>query len=223
MIKEIDLMYLRKSRADSPNETVEEVLERHERELQELAIRTLGHTIEEQYIFREVVSGETIEDRPEVQKILSRIERPNVKSVFCIEPQRLSRGDWEDGGKILSAFKYSHTLVHTVDKSYDLNNKFDYKTFKRELERGNDYLEYFKEIQARGTLRSVMDGNYISTHAPYGYDKIKLDKKSHSLVPNDNAKNVQLIFDLYVNKNMGWTAIGNQLESLGIKPPRTDH
>ena len=63
------LMYLRKSRQDSPFETVEEVLARHETILQDFARRTLGYTIPEENIYREVVSGETIEKRPEMQTI----------------------------------------------------------------------------------------------------------------------------------------------------------
>ena len=87
------LIYLRKSRSDSPDETVEEVLARHERQLQEYAVRSYGLPVPEQNIYREVVSGETIEDRPEVQKVLARIENPDIKGVLIIEPQRLSRGD----------------------------------------------------------------------------------------------------------------------------------
>ena len=133
MNRDILLMYLRKSRADNPQETVEEVLERHERILQESAVRLMGLPVPEEYIYREVVSGETIEDRPKMKELLSAIENPDVKGILVVDPQRLSRGDWEDGGRILSSFRYSHTLIHTPQKTYDLNNKFDYKFFKMEL------------------------------------------------------------------------------------------
>ena len=39
------LIYLRKSRQDNPDESVEEVLAKHELILQEYAQRELGHTI----------------------------------------------------------------------------------------------------------------------------------------------------------------------------------
>ena len=48
------IMYLRKSRQDDPNETVEEVLAKHEALLQEWAERELGYRISEEYIYREV-------------------------------------------------------------------------------------------------------------------------------------------------------------------------
>ena len=53
------IMYLRKSRSDDPYMTMEEVLARHERQLQEYALSSFGSIIPEERIFREVVSGET--------------------------------------------------------------------------------------------------------------------------------------------------------------------
>ena len=64
------IIYLRKSRADNQDESVEEILAKHEEMLQELAERELGGRIPEHCIFREVVSGETIEERPEMGKVL---------------------------------------------------------------------------------------------------------------------------------------------------------
>ena len=68
------LLYLRKSRQDDPNETVEEVLEKHEIQLQEWAERELGERIPEENIYREIVSGESIDAREEIKKVLARIE-----------------------------------------------------------------------------------------------------------------------------------------------------
>ena len=51
MVKRI-LMYLRKSRAEE-HETVEEVLSRHEKQLQECALRQFGAVIPEENIYRE--------------------------------------------------------------------------------------------------------------------------------------------------------------------------
>ena len=107
------LIYLRKSRQDDPRETVEEVLAKHETMLQEYAQKEFGGKIPEENIYREVVSGESIDDREEIKKVLARIEDPNIKGVLVIEPSRLSRGDLEDCGRLISDFRYTKTLVVT--------------------------------------------------------------------------------------------------------------
>ena len=90
------LAYLRKSRADDPLLTVEEVLARHEAIIDEWAEKNLGAKVPEENKYREVVSGETIADRPEIQKVLKLIESPKIKAILIVEVQRLSRGVLED-------------------------------------------------------------------------------------------------------------------------------
>lgn len=68
------IMYLRKSRQDDPTETVEEVLKKHEIQLQNYALNNFHYRIPNDDIYREVVSGETIDDRPMIQAVLKRIE-----------------------------------------------------------------------------------------------------------------------------------------------------
>ena len=184
------LIYLRKSRADGEYETVEDVLAKHYRILQDYAVSKLGGAIPEKYIYREVVSGETIQDRPEMKKILDRIQAEDITGVLVVDPQRLSRGDLSDCGTIIRAFRYTDTLIVTPQKTYDLAEKFDRKFFEMELMRGNDYLEYIKEIMNRGRLASVNEGNFIGSVPPFGYDKVKVGK-AYTLTPNAEADTVQ--------------------------------
>ena len=107
------LEYLRKSRSDDPTLTVEEVLEKHERQLDEWAERTLGRVIPEENKFREVVSGETIESRSEIQKVLKMIESPKVKGVLIKEVSRLGRPSLKEIGILSELFQYSNTLIIT--------------------------------------------------------------------------------------------------------------
>jgi hypothetical protein len=75
-----------------------------------------------------------------------------------------------------------------------------------------------------GRLQSVARGNFIGSFAPYGYDKIvEMDgkKKCPTLTENpEQADVVRMIFDMYVNQDMGRTNICRRLDDLGIKPPR---
>lgn len=215
------LVYLRKSRADGEHETVEEVLAKHYKMIQDYAAAKLGGTIPEELIYREIVSGETIQDRPEMKKVLDRIQAEDITGVLVIEPQRLSRGDLSDCGTVIRAFRYTETLIITPTKTYDLADKFDRKFFEMELMRGNDYLEYVKEIMMRGRIASVQAGNYIGSGSPYGYDKVK-DGKTFTLAPNGEADVVRLMFELWTTGNVGTTTIAHKLNEMHIKPRKSE-
>lgn len=218
------LDYLRKSQSDDPLMTVEEVLEKHETLLDDWAEKYLGGKVPEENKFREVVSGETIKERPEINKVLRLIESPKIKAVKVVEPQRLTRGDLEDIGRLMKLFKHTGTLVITPERIYDLRDEYDWNAFEAELKRGNDYLNYYKKIQRRGRLLSVSQGNYIGSAPPYGFNKIKVHegkKECPTLEENpEQAAVVRMIFDWYGNKGMGRTAICYKLEEMGIKPPK---
>lgn len=214
-------IYLRKSRSDDPALTVEEVLEKHEMRLQEWAQANFGAKIPEENILREVVSGETIDDRPEMLRLLSMIESPKVQAILIVEPQRLSRGDLEDAGRIIKLFRYSNTLVCTPNETFDMRDDRDREFFERELKRGNEFLEYQKKIMARGRELSVKQGNFIGSIPPYGYEKtivMEGKKKCHTLkILEEEAEIVRMVFDMYVNQNMGRVNIAKYLNDLHIK------
>ena len=219
--------YLRKSRSDDPMLTVEEVLSKHEAMLDEWAEKHLGAAVPEENKYREVVSGETIAERPEINRVLRLIESPKYKAVAVVEPQRLTRGDLEDIGRLMKLLKHTNTIVITPQRIYDLRDEYDWDAFERELKRGNDYLEYTKKILSRGRLLSVSQGNFIGNTAPYGYDKTFVTegkRKCPILVPNkEEAYVVCMMFDLYVNKDMGCQSICNKFDEMGIKPPKGEY
>ena len=219
--------YLRKSQSDDPLLTVEEVLQKHETILDEWDEKHLGAKVPEENRFREVVSGETIKERPEINQVLRLIESPKYKAVKVVEPQRLTRGDLEDIGRIMKLLKFTNTYVITPERMYDLRDEYDWNAFEAELKRGNDYLKYYKKIQARGKLLSVSQGNYISSIPPYGFDKTYVmdgKRKCPTLKENPEQANiVRMIFDMYGNKGMGRTAICYHLEDLGVKAPKGEH
>lgn len=220
--------YLRKSQTDDPTLSVEEVLARHETILDSWAEKNLGATIPEENKFREVVSGETLKERPEIQKLLRMIESPRIKAVKCVDPQRLTRGDLEDIGRLMKLLQLTHTLVITPDefggqRIYNLNDEYDWDAFERELKKGNDYLKYVKKILNRGRILSVEAGNFVGNRAPYGYRRVTVmdgKKKCHTLeIVPEEAPVVKLIFDLYL-KGLGTFKIMDHLEEMGIKTPR---
>mgnify|MGYP003302439394 CR=1 FL=1 len=221
------LVYLRKSQSDDPTLTVEEVLQKHESILDEWSEKNMEGIVPEENKFREVVSGETLKGRPEINKILRMIESPKYKAVVVVEPQRLTRGDLEDIGRLMKLLKHTNTYVITPPKTYDLRDEYDWDAFERELKKGNDYLEYTKKILNRGRLLSVSQGNYIASIPPYGYDKTTVmdgKRKCPTLKENKaEADVVRMIFDMYVNKDMGVQRIANKLDSMKIKAPKGEY
>jgi hypothetical protein len=215
--------YGRKSRMDDPLLTVAETLQRHSEIIDEYAQKYLGGSIPEENKYMEVGSGESIADRPEITRLLKDIEDPAVKAIVVVDVQRLSRGDLEDAGKLIRLLRYTNTLVITPMKTYDLRDEYDRDAFERELKRGNEYLEYFKKIQARGRLASVKAGNYVGSVAPYGFDRIEkydeVAKKNYfTLIERkDQADIVRMIFNWYCNDDIGVTAICRRLEDIGAK------
>lgn len=222
------LDYLRKSQSDDPQLTVEEVLAKHEAMLDEWAEKHLGGKVPEENKYREVVSGETLKDRPEINAALRRIESPKIKAIKCVEPQRLTRGDLEDIGRLMKLLKHTNTMVITTDgrteRIYDLRDEYDWEAFERELKRGNEFLEYTKKILNRGRLLSVSQGNYIASIPPYGYEKTTVmdgKRKCPTLkIKEDEANVVRMIFDMYVNEDLGRPTICKRLDEMGIKPPK---
>ena len=213
--------YGRKSRFDDPLLSVDDVLEKHSKILEEYAEKHLGGPIPEENKYMEIGSGESLKDRPEITRLLKDIEDPEVQAILVVDVQRLSRGDLEDAGRLIRLLRYTNTYVITPMKTYDLRDEYDRDAFERELKRGNEYLEYFKKIQARGRLASVKEGNYIGSVAPYGFERttITVDKKvCHTLKEKkDEADVVRMVFNWYCNEDIGVTAICRRLEELNIK------
>lgn len=215
------IIYLRKSRAER-NETIEEVLARHEKILQDFAIQTFGQKIPEENIYREVVSGETIDERIEIKKIFNRLEKEEIKGLLVVEPQRISRGDMLDCGRVVQILKYTETLCITVTKTYDLTNKFDRELFEAQLLQGNKYLEYQKEIMDRGKHLSVREGKYVGSTPPFGYDKKALDRGFMLIKNKDEAPIVETIFNLIVDEDLSTHEVANYLNKHQMKPKKNE-
>lgn len=91
-------IYLRKSRIDE-EAGIENTLSKHETMLRDMAAR-MGIHIDETNIYREIVSGESIDARPQMQRLLKAVEMGLYTGVLCVELERLSRGNGEDQARI---------------------------------------------------------------------------------------------------------------------------
>jgi DNA invertase Pin-like site-specific DNA recombinase len=227
-IMEAYAIYLRKSRADIEAEShgEGETLLRHEKTLLELAPK-LNLNVSE--IYREIVSGETIAARPVMQLLLTEVEQGKWNGVLVMEVERLARGDTIDQGIVSQAFKFSNTKIITPAKTYDPSNEFDEEYFEFGLFMSRREFKTINRRIQRGRIASVKEGKYVSSVAPYGYERIKLkNEKGYSLKINEEqAKVVRMIYNWYVYGDaqldgkielLGCSRIAKKLDSMSIKP-----
>ncbi len=215
-------IYLRKSRADIELESQGEMetLARHQKILLDLA-KKLNLSISK--VFKEIVSGETISERPEVQQLLNEVEDGQWDGVLVVEIERLARGDTIDQGIVARAFKYGNAKIITPNKTYDPNNEFDEEYFEFGLFMSRrEYKTINRRIQ-RGRLEAVKEGKFIASTPPYGYNKVKVKSgKGFTLEQNEEAPVVKKIYELYLSGN-GMNTICDILDTMNIKPRNRDN
>lgn len=212
-------IYLRKSREDIESEKYGEgeTLARHEKILTTLAEKrnlTIGK------IYREVVSGETISERKEMQKLLKDVENEKWTGVLVVEVERLARGDTADQGRVSKAFKYSHTKIITPVKTYDPDNEFDEEYFEFGLFMSRREYKTINRRLQKGRELSAFEGKFVGNIAPFGYDRVKLkDSKGYTLSINqDEATIVKEIFRLYTIESNTINSVTKQLNDMNLKP-----
>lgn len=227
-------IYLRKSRKDDDTshqgESIEETLARHERTLRDLA-KSKNLPVSEDAIYREVVSGDSIDSRPVMTQLLDEVEDEKWTGVIVMEVERLARGDTKDQGTVAQAFKYSETLIITPNKTYDPTNEHDEEYFEFGLFMSRRELKTITRRLQRGRLAAVKEGLYVANKPPYGYERIPVEgKKGWTLkaIPKESEV-IEMIFELYTTgelqsdntyKRLGVSLIARRLNMLK-KPTRT--
>ena len=215
-------IYLRKSRQDVELELTgaEDTLARHRRILLELAKH---YELTVTRIYEEVVSGDTIDGRPEMQRLLRDVEAGAYDAVLCHDIDRLGRGAMRDQGTILETFKWSHTAIITPDKIYDLDADMDEEAVEFKTLSARYEYRMIKKRLARGREASVREGKFIGNTAPYGYERYKLQgQKGWSLRPAEPAASV--VRDMYrwftaEEDRIGVSLIARRLNERGIPGP----
>lgn len=209
-------IYLRKSRSDIEEEKkalargeVYDTLQRHRKELLAFARKNKLKIVD---IFEEVVSGDTIEARPEVQQLLENAKAGKYDGVLVIAYDRLGRGDKMDQGLMEKTFKESDTLIITPKSTIDLNDEqgemqADFEGFIARME--------YRKIKGRlrdGKIRAIKEGKNISAYAPLGY---YVDENQKLAIDEDEVHIPKLIFELAL-QGFGCNQICRKLHEMGI-------
>lgn len=214
-------IYLRKSRADMEAEQLGEgeTLARHRKILTELAAKK-GFYIGK--IYEEIVSGDTIEARPEIQKLMQDCYAGKYKGILIIEVTRLSRGNQGDAQKIMDCLKYSNMnngiKVITPTKIYDVaHSQEDEEYMEFELFMSRREYKMIQKRMDRGRKQAVVEGNYMGAIRPYGYNIVK-GRKTRTLIPHEyEAPIVTRMFEWAAKENLTPWAIAKRLAAMGEK------
>lgn len=219
-------IYLRKSRADLEAEKLGEgeTLARHKKILTELAVRK-GLYIAK--IYQEIVSGDSIDARPEMQKLISDCYAGKYTGILVVDVDRMSRGNQGDAQKILDCLTYSNrnngVLVITPTKTYDIaHNSDDLEYLEFALFMSRREYKMIKKRMDRGRKQAVVEGDYMGSYRPYGYDILKT-KTARTLLPNaEEAPIVKQIFEWAVKYNYSAGKIARTLTTMGVPTYRNE-
>ena len=211
-------IYLRKSRADDETESVEETLAKHKKILTDLAARK-GLYVSK--IYQEVVSGaESIEGRPEIQQLIQDCYAGLYRGIIIVEVTRLSRGSQGDAQKIMDCLKYANmntgVLVVTPTKVYDIaHNSDDEEYMEFELFMSRREYKMINKRMNRGKLQCIVEGEYMSSYRPYGWEIAKVGKK-RTLTPHATEFEIgKLIYQLRI-EGLTPYKIAAKLTSMGV-------
>ena len=211
-------MYLRKSQKDMELESYGEMetLAKHERLLTDLALKQGLKVVK---VYKEIVSGESIDDRPQMQQLLNDIYQNKYDGVLVAEVERLARGATLDQGKVANAFKYTNTKIITPIKTYDPNNEYDEEYFEFSLFMSRKEFKTITRRMQQGRMLAVKEGQYMAGQPPLGYDIVKKGRL-RTLEPNEDADTVKLIFKMYIEERLSPYTIALELNKRGYTRKR---
>jgi site-specific DNA recombinase len=215
-------LYLRKSRADVEEEkkAAEEgreydTLARHRRNLFEVLKRDEHNLID---TFEELVTGESIVERTEIQRMLKRMDSGEAEAVLVMDIDRLGRGDMYDSGIIDRAFRYNNVKLITPNEFYDPEDENWELVFSvKSLVARQEFKAINKRLQG-GRRDKAKQGKSISKKPPYGYLR---DEKLILKPDPDTAWVVKKMFEM-MRDGHGRQAIAQELDRLEITPPNPE-
>ena len=195
--------------------SVEETLSRHRQILDRYCKDKKLNVVE---VLEEVVSGESLAARPQMMRLLDLVSTGMYAGVVCMDIERLSRGSSMEAGYIMQIFQTNYCKIITPGKTYDLQNESDEQFTDMKFMFSRYELKTINKRLVRGRNQSASEGKFMGSMAPYGYRPYKLaGQKGNSLrIEPEEARVVQMIYDMYGKQGMGYNAIAYALNDMHI-------
>lgn len=210
------IMYLRKSRMDRDYDevSVEETLKRHRQILTEFVARQRLTVAE---VLEEVVSGESLSARPQMQRCLELISTGDYAGVVCMDIDRLSRGSGFDSGYIMQVLQINGCKIVTPAKIYDLQSESDEQFTDLKFLFSRYELRTITKRLKQGIDMSAREGKYLGSNRPYGYEIVSIPgQKGNTLrIIPEEAEVIRLIYKRCID-GLGTGQISNELNRLGL-------
>lgn len=208
-LKKKVIIYVRKSRLR--NDDVMEI----ERQIQLCVDYAQANNLEYEIISEEG-SSEDWEGRPELQRMLRRLESNIFDGVLVTDQDRIAR-DSVDFGLFKRFCKNQGLALFTLNKTYNFYNDDDDFITDIQSSMDNQFMRITKRKLMRGRIQALEKGIYFGI-PPYGYTKEKAVKRDKKLIPHPvESKVVETIFDLMVNKKKNAVEIAEIITLMGFK------
>ncbi len=176
-------------------------------------------------IFREDYTGKVL-DRPELNKVRELLRAGLADNLIVYKTNRLDRSEW--GVNLLILLQELKSLGVSLHYSQD-RRRIDLTNPVEALmqsisgwQAGEDHRETVTKLH-EGRLKRAKDGYVVPNgkDAPYGYHKVKIDKRWYFEIVEEEARIVRLIFQWYVfgdeNGNaLSLQKITDKLNEMGI-------
>ena len=156
------------------------------------------------------ISGERIEDRPAMQRLLADIQTGKVAAIICVATNRLSRDeDIIDTLVIQKTCRENDCLVITPEQTYNYAERTDTMFGQIRAIFDADQKQALVKATTRGQYAKARAGGWAGGFAPFGFRLVPGPPDGQGRIRNrleidpDEAPVVRLIFQWYAEGRAG--------------------
>tara|TARA_B100002003_G_scaffold228823_1_gene237512 strand:+ start:278 stop:2038 length:1761 start_codon:yes stop_codon:yes gene_type:complete len=169
----------------------------------------------------EGVSGfsENMEDRVVLTDLFVRVEKGDIKHLFCFDLSRLSRDDIVSN-ILKSKMEEMGVKLYTTESSIDFMSDESGLMYSFFSVMNNFFVKVSRKKSMMGKVSHFKNGGWRGGSFPMGYTSKEIDGRKILVIDKEDSKWVRKIFEWY-DKGKSPTEIGMELDKNGVKPKRS--